>query len=66
MHTARAQSTHPFLTAQAVRHLDMFDGALPPEPPEAPVSATHDFLVLCLRPGDPPLRLPSIPLRSAA
>jgi hypothetical protein len=54
MHTNRRQSYRHRLLAQDVRLLDMFDGALPPEPPETPAPVAHDFLVMCLRPDDPP------------
>jgi hypothetical protein len=54
MHTIRLQHHQSLLPAQQVRLLDMFDGALPPEPPATAAPAAHDFLVLCLRPGDPP------------
>ncbi len=66
MHTIRVQYYPPLLLAQEVRFLDMFDGALAPEPPATPGPAAHDFLVMCLRPGDPPPRPEAMRLRTAA
>jgi hypothetical protein len=61
--------THPperLLAAQDARRFDMFDGALAPEPPET-VTATHDFLAMCCRPGDAPtVATPCVSFRSAA
>lgn len=67
MPTIRLHAYQAIPLAQDVRRLDMFDGALPPEPPAPPAPATHDFLVLCLRPDDPPAgRAPQNNFRSAA
>jgi hypothetical protein len=66
MHTIRLHHYQPLLLAQDVRLLDMFDGALPPDPPETPTPAAHDFLVMCLRPDEPPARQTITRLRSAA
>ena len=68
MKTNRTQPTERLLAAQDARLLDMFDGALAPEPPETPAPAAHDFLVMCLRPDDPPAvpRQPSVSFRTAA
>ena len=66
MHTIRVQTYHRLLFAQDVRLLDMLDGALPPEPPVTTAPVTHDFLVMCLRPGDPPARQAPGQMRSAA
>ena len=66
MPTIRVQPDQPILPARDIRLLDMLDGALPPEPPAKPAPATHDFLVMCLRPGDPPPRQTFTRFRSAA
>ena len=54
MHTIRVQHYQSLLLAQDARLLDMFDGALPPEPPVTTNAAAHDFLVMCLRPEERP------------
>jgi hypothetical protein len=66
MHTIRLQTYRHLVLAQEVRRLDMFDGALPPEPPDTPAPPTHDFLVMCLRPDDPPATPAAPSYRSAA
>jgi hypothetical protein len=67
MNAIRLQNYPSLLLAQDVRLLDMFDGALPPESPAMPAPAAHDFLVMCLRPGDPPAaRTAQNAFRSAA
>ena len=66
MPTIRVPHYPHLLLAQEIRLLDMFDGALPPEPPATPAPATHDFLVMCLRPDDPPTRQTITRFRSAA
>ena len=68
MQTIRLQHYRSLLLAQDVRLFDMFDGALPPEPPETPAPAAHDFLVMCLRPDDPSAVAPATrnTFRSAA
>ena len=53
MHTTRVHQPPQLRPTLDARLLEMFDGALPPEPPPAPPPATHEFLVLCLRPVDP-------------
>ena len=66
MHTIRVQYYQSIPLPQEIPLRDMFDGALPPEPPATPAPATHDFLVMCLRPDDPPPRQTLMRYRPAA
>ena len=66
MKTNRKPSTERLLAAQDARLLDMFDGALPPEPPEPTAPAAHDFLVMCWRADEPTPEPIRVALRSAA
>ena len=66
MHTLRLPHYQSLLFSQDVRLLDMLDGALPPEPPVTAAPSGHDFLVMCLRPDDPPAARAIARMRSAA